>query len=117
MKKLLALIIFTAAASLQADGLSQAWDDLGQYRVVSGVKATVAGIGTVHAVLYAYKAAQATAGVFSDNRPMLKWDKQAWEKWNEVIGGSVCTLGMLYVGAKLGWECFPIYTKHALAIR
>ncbi len=116
MKRVLALFVLMSAA-VQAQELTDTWKQLSDYRVVSGAKATVVGIGSVQALYTSYRFAKATANVFGDTRTLFAWNSDAWDKWNDLIGNSAATIGLLYMASKLGWEYFPGFAKHALAIK
>ncbi len=116
MKRVLALLVFMSGA-VHAQELSETWKQLSQYRVVSGVKAGVVGIGAVQMVYTSWLCAQETGRLFSSDPSLFGWDKPAREKWNKLIGSSAATVGLLYMASKLGWEYFPGYAKHALAIK
>lgn len=104
-------------SAVHAQDLTDTWKELSQYRVVSGVKAGVVGLGTVQAGYTCWLCAKATAKVFNDNRTLFAWNGDAWNKWNDLVGNGAATFGLLYASAKLGWEYFPVYAKHALAIK
>ncbi len=116
MKRVLMVFVFVTG-SLHAQDLSDTWTQLSQYRVVSGVKAGVTGIGAVHMLIGSYVAARSTADVLRAGKSFFAYNKDAWNNWNELIGGCAATFGLLYAGSKLGWEYFPGYVRHALAIK
>jgi len=101
---------------VQAKDLSEAWNELSQYRVMSGAKAGVLSVGTYQTVRISWVFAKATAGVFSDGRPLFALDEQALNKWGSLMWNGASVLGFAYAAKLLG-EKIPAYAKHALAIK
>lgn len=116
MKRVLLGCLFLTS-TLQAKELSDTWKELSEYRVVSGLKAGVSGVGAIQSLYTGWVFAKNFGTVFNDSRPLVAFNKDAWGKWTDLIGNGAATVGLLYIAAKLGWECFPVYAKHALAIK
>jgi len=111
MKKLLLACLVTAT-SIQATDLAEAWKQFSAYRVVSGAKAVVVGVGTYQAASLSYTGLKNLGNTISNTEP---WT--SLEKGKKIIRCSVFAGGMAYVVYKLGWDYFPVYARHALALK
>ncbi len=109
MKRILAIILLTAA-TMQANDVSESWNNFAKdSRVASGFKSVVVAVLAVQALRSSVKAIQKASEIANNN---VEWKN----KWDEFSRELVITGGMGYTSFNLGYYFLPNHLRHALAV-
>ena len=110
MKRILAVMLLMTA-TVQANDLSEAWNNLGRkHRVVSGAKAVLVGGLAYEAICATFLHGKVAFNRIGDSGD---WKREKIEDiaYEGVIAGST-----FYAAYYLGYHFLPAHLKHALAM-
>lgn len=111
MKRVLALLLLTAATTMQANDVAQTWREFGKkHRAVSALKALLTGVLAFEAGRVAIDHGYHAFDLARDKNQ--EWSKK-WEKFAKHLVGLG---GMTYTSFGLAWYFTIPDAKHALSI-
>ena len=110
MKRILALILLTAATMQANNNVSESSNNFAKdSRVASVFKSVVVAVLAAQALRSSVKAVQKASEIANNN---VEWKN----KWDDFSRELVITGGMFYTGFTLGYYFLPNHLKHALAV-